>query len=43
LEVRISNTAAINLYKKLGFNIEKRLKNYYPDGEDCYVMTKKLC
>lgn len=43
LEVRISNAAAINLYKKLGFNIEKRLKNYYPDGEDCYVMTKKLC
>jgi len=43
LEVRISNIAAINLYKKLGFTIEKRLKNYYPDGEDCYIMTKKLC
>ncbi len=38
LNVRISNTNAINLYKKLGFNVEYVIKNYYDDGEDAYFM-----
>jgi ribosomal-protein-alanine N-acetyltransferase len=42
LEVRITNDLAISLYKKLGFEITRTLNGYYSDGEDAYVMTKKL-
>jgi ribosomal-protein-alanine N-acetyltransferase len=42
LEVRISNEAAISLYKKLGFRITRTLHGYYADGEAAYIMTKKL-
>lgn len=42
LEVRVSNTAAINLYKKMGLRIEKTLRDYYSDGESAYVMSKKF-
>jgi ribosomal-protein-alanine N-acetyltransferase len=42
LEVRASNTAAVNLYKKLGFEIIRTLHGYYADGEDAYLMAKKL-
>ncbi|AAL80391.1 ribosomal-protein-alanine N-acetyltransferase [Pyrococcus furiosus DSM 3638] len=38
LEVRVSNYRAINLYKKLGFKIVKRIISYYSDGEDAYYM-----
>jgi len=43
LEVRQSNTAAVTLYKKLGFEIMGTRKNYYtkPD-EDAYVMALVL-
>ena len=40
LEVRISNTPAINLYKKRGFDIVCVKKGYYKDGEDAYYMMK---
>jgi ribosomal-protein-alanine N-acetyltransferase len=39
LEVRCSNTDAVRLYEKLGFSIIQRLKAYYRDGEDAYVMA----
>ncbi len=39
LEVRCSNNEAIRLYEKLGFIIKQRLKAYYRDGEDAYLMT----
>lgn len=39
LEVRVSNTPAINLYQKLGFKIMRRVPRYYADGEDAYVMS----
>ncbi|RLG09374.1 MAG: ribosomal-protein-alanine N-acetyltransferase [Thaumarchaeota archaeon] len=42
LEVRVSNNPAISLYEKLGFlkvNISRR---YYLDGEDAYIMARKL-
>jgi [ribosomal protein S18]-alanine N-acetyltransferase len=39
LEVRCSNTEAIRLYEKLGFVIKQRLKAYYRDGEDAYLMA----
>ncbi|MEM2876290.1 MAG: ribosomal protein S18-alanine N-acetyltransferase [Candidatus Bathyarchaeia archaeon] len=42
LEVRVSNTPAISLYSKLGFNIVKTVKGYYADGEDAYVMSRNL-
>ena len=38
LEVRCSNNDAVRLYEKLGFSIIQRLKAYYRDGEDAYVM-----
>jgi ribosomal-protein-alanine N-acetyltransferase len=40
LEVRVSNSPAQNLYKKLGFFELQRRKAYYPDGEDAIVMAK---
>lgn len=42
LEVRVTNTPAVNLYKKLGFQVTRTIKGYYADSEDAYVMTKKL-
>ena len=39
LEVRCSNNDAVILYEKLGFSIIQRLKAYYRDGEDAYVMA----
>jgi [ribosomal protein S18]-alanine N-acetyltransferase len=42
LEVRVTNDDAINLYKKLGLEISRTIGGYYSDGEDAYVMNKKL-
>lgn len=42
LEVRQSNEAALNLYKKMGFIQVNISKGYYPDGEDAIVMTLAL-
>jgi ribosomal-protein-alanine N-acetyltransferase len=39
LEVRCSNNEAVRLYEKMGFIIKQRLKSYYRDGEDAYLMT----
>lgn len=39
LEVRCSNNEAIRLYEKLGFGTKQRLKAYYRDGEDAYLMA----
>ena len=39
LEVRCSNNDAVRLYEKLGFSIIHRLKAYYRDGEDAYLMA----
>jgi ribosomal-protein-alanine N-acetyltransferase len=41
LEVRVSNSAAVSVYRKLGFTDAKILKGYYSDGEDAYLMTKQ--
>mgnify|MGYP001772763308 CR=1 FL=1 len=43
LEVKVSNTPAINLYKKLGYEIKGLLRKYYKDGSDAYIMTRTLC
>lgn len=42
LEVRVSNSIAVNLYTNLGFEIKSRLKGYYRDGEDAYLMALDL-
>jgi ribosomal-protein-alanine N-acetyltransferase len=38
LEVRASNTAALKLYKNLGFRIAGRRRGYYDDGEDALIL-----
>lgn len=40
LEVASKNIAAINLYEKFGFEIVNVRKNYYPDGDDAYLMAR---
>ncbi len=42
LEVRTTNTAAINMYKSKGYDILYVRKRYYLDGNDAYVMHKEL-
>lgn len=42
LEVRINNMQAINLYRKMAFEITRTIPRYYFDGFDAYVMTKAL-
>jgi [ribosomal protein S18]-alanine N-acetyltransferase len=42
LEVRVSNESAIKMYEKLGFAIKSRLRSYYRDGEDAYLMALEL-
>lgn len=42
LEVRMSNYDAINLYRKMNFQITRTIPRYYFDGSDAYVMTKAL-
>ncbi len=42
LEVRVSNTQAIKLYEKLNFVIKSKLRGYYRDGEDAYLMALDL-
>ena len=39
LEVRCSNNDAVRLYEKLGFSMNQRLKTYYRDGEDAYLIA----
>ncbi len=39
LEVRCSNNEAVKLYESMGFIIKQRLKSYYRDGEDAYLMA----
>jgi ribosomal-protein-alanine N-acetyltransferase len=42
LEVRVTNTPAIDLYKKLGFQVTRTVHGYYADGEDAFVMSREL-
>ncbi len=42
LEVRSSNQQAVNLYKKIGFQIKSKLRAYYRDGEDALLMAKEF-
>ncbi|RLG01132.1 MAG: ribosomal-protein-alanine N-acetyltransferase [Thaumarchaeota archaeon] len=42
LEVRVSNNPAISLYEKLGFSKVSTSRRYYLDGEDAYIMARRL-
>jgi len=42
LEVATSNAAAIQLYKKNLFELEKSIKDYYAKGKDAFYMKRKL-
>ncbi|HKT22412.1 MAG TPA: N-acetyltransferase [Nitrososphaerales archaeon] len=42
LEVRVSNTEAINLYQRLGYRTAGRLEGYYKDGEAALVMATPI-
>ncbi len=42
LEVRTTNEAAIALYRSEGFTIVRRMRRYYRNGEDAYLMEKAL-
>jgi N-alpha-acetyltransferase 10/11 len=43
LHVRVSNTAALHLYRDtLGFTVDKVEAKYYADGEDAYSMRMDL-
>jgi ribosomal-protein-alanine N-acetyltransferase len=42
LEVRVTNEPGVALHKKLGFEVSRTIHGYYSDGEDAYVMSKKL-
>lgn len=39
LEMRPSNEVAYQLYRKYGFEVERRRRRYYQDGEDAWVMA----
>jgi ribosomal-protein-alanine N-acetyltransferase len=39
LEVRKSNESAIKMYQNIGFQIKSKLRAYYRDGEDAYLMA----
>ncbi len=41
LEARQTNTAGIDLYKKIGFNIEARIPNYYSDTREDVILMRK--
>jgi len=42
LEVRESNKVAIGLYSRFSFNVTRRVKGYYRDGETAYVMSRPM-
>jgi len=42
LEVGVSNVAAFEFYRKLGYKVAARLSHYYSWGEDAFGMTKSL-
>jgi ribosomal-protein-alanine N-acetyltransferase len=42
LEVATHNSVAKQFYQKLGFEILRERKDYYPDHTNCYEMAKNL-
>ncbi len=42
LEVRVSNAAAQDLYRRANYTVVQRIGKYYNNGEDCFLMMKCL-
>jgi ribosomal-protein-alanine N-acetyltransferase len=42
LEVRVTNDGAVQLYRKLGFQVTGTMQGYYKDGESAYLMAQLL-
>jgi N-terminal acetyltransferase B complex catalytic subunit len=42
LFVRVTNTLAIGMYKKLGYSVYRRVLNYYNGEDDAFDMRKAL-
>ena len=42
LETAVSNRRARSLYQSLGYTCLERARRYYADGQDAWVMEKKL-
>lgn len=42
LFVRVENVAAIELYRKMGYSVYRRVVEYYGDGSDAFDMRKPL-
>jgi ribosomal-protein-alanine acetyltransferase len=42
LDVRTDNKKAINFYKKNGFKIKEKIKQFYQNGKDAYTMVKQI-
>jgi ribosomal-protein-alanine N-acetyltransferase len=42
LEVRVGNIDAQHLYRRAGYMVVQRIKRYYNNGEDCFLMIKAL-
>ena len=42
LEVRNSNTVALDFYQARGFEITKKIKGFYSNGDDAYVLGLDL-
>ena len=42
LETGINNSAAQNLYSSKGFHVDKKLSNYYTNGDDALHYIRKL-
>jgi ribosomal-protein-alanine N-acetyltransferase len=42
LQVDVSNAGAIRFYERHGFEPVRRLKHYYANGNDAYLMVKDL-
>lgn len=42
LEVRVSNSAALELYSRAGYVVMQRLSKYYNNGEDAFLMSKVI-
>ncbi|MEM2902286.1 MAG: N-acetyltransferase [Candidatus Bathyarchaeia archaeon] len=42
LEVRTANLPGIELYRKMGFTVTRRIPAYYHDGSDAYIMVRQI-
>lgn len=42
IQVREGNAAAVVFYRKFGFRILKKLRNYYRNGDNAFLMKKRL-